>query len=207
MTTNKILKEGHSYSFRSYFELSHETDEILAEFDYSFANRYLDLPRSPRQSEQLGVIRQLIEDVLPLVRLSTETAKREILVAPVLMEITRFCQCQLRIEYNLEVTNWLKGTLDYLLRNQLPNQNNLIVIEAKRDDLVRGFTQLAVEMIALSEFEDCDLLYGTVTMGTAWSFGKLDRRQRLICQDLKLYRVPDDLPELMSILIGILEES
>jgi hypothetical protein len=154
MTKNKILKEDRSYSFRSYFELTHEADEILAEFDYAFANTHLDLPRSPRQSEQLGTIRQLIEDVLPLVRLSTETAKREILVAPVLMEVTRFCHCQLRIEYNLEVNNWLKGTLDYLLRSQ----NSLIVIEAKRDDLVRGFTQLAVEMIALSESEDMDVL-------------------------------------------------
>ncbi|WP_055076362.1 hypothetical protein [Pseudanabaena sp. 'Roaring Creek'] len=170
MTKNKILKEDCSYSFRSYFELTHETDEILAEFDYAFANAHLDLPRSPRQSEHLGVIRQLIEDVLPLVRLSTETAKREILVAPVLMEVTRFCHCQLRIEYNLEVNNWLKGTLDYLLRSQ----NSLIVIEAKRDDLVRGFTQLAVEMIALSESEDMDVLYGVVTMGQQFSLWKFN---------------------------------
>lgn len=201
MTKTKILKEDRSYSFSSYFELTYETDEILAEFGYAFANTHLNLPRSVKQSERVSVIRQQIEDVLPLVRLSTETAKREVLVAPVLMEIARFCQCQLRIEYTLEVNNWLKGTLDYLLRSQ----SSLIVIEAKRDDLVRGFTQLAIEMIALSESEDRDSIYGAVTMGTAWSFGKLDRKERKISQDITLYRVTDDLQDLMSILIGILE--
>ena len=53
------------------------------------------------------------------------------------------------------VNNWLKGNLDYLLRNE----TGLIVVEAKTDDLTRGFTQLAVEMIALALAEELSLLY------------------------------------------------
>ena len=48
-----------------------------------------------------------------------------------MLEVVRYCQCQMRIEYPLTVNNWLKGNLDYLLRST----NNLLVIEAKNDDL------------------------------------------------------------------------
>ena len=35
MAKIKILQEGQSYTFRSYFELPYEADDILAEFNYS----------------------------------------------------------------------------------------------------------------------------------------------------------------------------
>jgi hypothetical protein len=38
------------------------------------------------------------------------------------------------------VNNWLKGNLDYFLKHN----PGLLVVEAKNDDLTRGFTQLAV---------------------------------------------------------------
>lgn len=56
------------------------------------------------------------------------------------------CQKILRIEYPVKVNNLLQGNLDYLIRSI----HSLIVVQAKRDDLTRGFTQLAVEAIALS---------------------------------------------------------
>lgn len=199
MGQTKILQEGQSYSFRSYFEMPYETDDILAEFGYSFATTRLQLPKSNRRSDRLPYLRQQIEDVLPLVRLSSETARRETLVAPVLLEVARFCQCQIRIEYPLTVNNWLKGNLDYLLRLA----NSLLVVEAKNDDLTRGFTQLAVELIALSQAENKDVLYGAVTIGDAWRFGRLNAGERSIMQDIALFRVPDDLDSLMSVLVGI----
>ncbi|MEB3340275.1 hypothetical protein [Okeania sp.] len=35
MPKTKILQEGKSYAFQSYFELSYEADEILGELNYS----------------------------------------------------------------------------------------------------------------------------------------------------------------------------
>jgi galactose mutarotase-like enzyme len=46
MSTHKILQPGASYSFHSYFNLPNDTDEILAEFAYSFTQARLQLPRS-----------------------------------------------------------------------------------------------------------------------------------------------------------------
>ncbi len=197
----KILQEDQSYTFRSYFELPYEADEILAEFDYSLIRTELTLPQTQRELSQLSVLKQKIRSFLPFVSLSSETARRETLVAPILLEIVIYCQCQLRIEYPLNINHWLKGNLDYLLRSK----NNLVIIEAKKDDLTRGFTQLAVELIALSQIEEQEILYGAVTIGNIWQFAKLDRVQHQIIQDLNLFKIPDDLERLVQVLVGILE--
>ena len=197
-----LLKEGQSYTFCSYFEMPYEADDILAEFGYAFRTTRLELPKARQPFTRLADLRQRLEEVLPLVRLSSEVARRETLVAPVLLELARFCRCQLRIEYPLIVNNWLKGNLDYLLLGE----GRLLVIEAKNDDLTRGFTQLAVELIALSERDTLDTLYGAVTIGDAWRFGQLDALTKEVTQDITLYRVPDDLAPLTQRIVGILQK-
>ncbi len=210
MSKPKILQEGQTYTFRSYFELPYETEDILVELGYSFSRVRLTLPSSQRIPERLPSLLEQIEELLPLVTLSSETARRETLVAPVLFELARFCKCQLRLEYPLQVSSWLRGNLDYLVRkiNTIEEgKKNFLVVEAKNDDLSRGFTQLSAELIALSIAEDLDILYGAVTVGDAWSFGKLEAQRQHITQDIALYRVPDDLNILMQILIGIIENT
>ncbi len=198
----KILQDDQSYTFRSYFELSYEAEEILAEFGYLLVKSHLSLPKTNKNLDNLLTIKEKINEILPLISLSNETARRETLVAPILLEIIRYCQCKLKIEYPLKVNNWLQGKLDYLLRSK----NDLLIIEAKNDDLTRGFTQLAVELIALAEIEEQDIFYGAVTMGDIWRFGKLDRQKKEITQDINLFKIPDELMELGCILVGILEE-
>ena len=201
MSKIKILQEGQSYTFRSYFELPYEADEILAELSYSLVKSRLSLPKTRKTLEGLSQIQNKLEDILPFVNLSNETARREILVSPILLEIVHCCHCQLRIEYPLKVNDWLKGSLDYLLRST----NDLLVIEAKNDDLTRGFTQLAVELIALAEVAENNILYGAVTMGDVWRFGKLNQTEKQITQDINLFKMPDDLKDLGEVLVGILE--
>lgn len=66
-------------------------------------------------------------------------------IAPILFDVVYHTHSRLSIEYPLNVTNQLKGTLDYYLHAG----GNFLVVEAKRADLDRGFNQLAVELIAL----------------------------------------------------------
>jgi len=201
MIKRKILQEGREYSFLSYFELPYETDEILAEFDYSLVKVELSLPHTPRELGEIESLKQRIRATLPFLSLSSEIARRESLVSPVLLDIVRYCQCQLRFEYTLNVNSWLKGNLDYLVQS---NQE-LLIIEAKNDDMTRGFTQLAVELIAMSQVDDRNIFYGAVTMGDVWRFGKLDRHQQRIFQDINLFKVPDDLADLIKVMVGILD--
>ncbi len=90
------------------------------------------------------------------------------------------------------------------------SQSQLLVIEAKQEDLTNGFTQLAAELIALDRWEDStDIevqpdLVGAVTTGVLWQFGVLHRETKLIEQSLNSYRVTEDLEQLMRILIAAL---
>jgi hypothetical protein len=201
MAKIKILQDNRSYTFRSYFELPYEADDILAEFDYTLIKSHLSLPQTPNPLNKLPELKQRIEDILPFISLSNETARRETLVSPILLEVIRYCHCQMRIEYPLNINNRLKGNLDYLLILK----NNFLVIEAKNDDLTRGFTQLAVELIALSQIQEKSILYGAVTIGNIWQFGKLDSSEKQINQDINLFKIPGDLDSLFAVIMGILE--
>ena len=197
----KLLDKDASYTFCSYFEMPYDTDEVLAEFGYGYTQARLNLPRTDKTLSGLDQLKTQIEETLPYVQLTSESAKREVLVAPVLTRVATLCHQVLRFEYSLKVSNWLQGNLDYLIRAQ----HQVIVVEAKRDDLTRGFTQLAVEMIALAMVDDApSTIYGAVTMGNLWIFGVLDQQKKLITQDIGGYQVPDDVEDLVRVLVGIL---
>ncbi len=68
--------------------------------------------------------------------------------------------------------------------------------------------KMAVELIALSEWEpEQDLIFGCVTIGELWIFGILDKKQRLIQQNIDSLRVPGDIEVLVDVLVGILEKA
>lgn len=205
MSKSTILEPGKSYTFRNYFEMTYEPDDILAEFGFSLQRSSLDLPKSNTNLDRLIELKNSIQRRLPYVSLTSEAARREILIAPIVLALIDYTQAQLRIEYGINVSEQLKGSLDYYLHTQ----HSLLVIEAKNADLARGFTQLAVELIAMDQWTSSDesLLYGVVSTGDVWQFGVLNREQKQVQQDLNLYRVPADLNDLFSSLIAILNNS
>ncbi|MCP2727543.1 hypothetical protein [Limnofasciculus baicalensis] len=205
MSKATILEPGKSYTFRNYFEMTYEPDDILAEFGFSLKRSSLELPKSNTNLDQLTELKNSIQRRLPYVSLTSEAARREILIAPIVLALIDYTQAQLRIEYAINVSEQLKGSLDYYLHTQ----HNLLVIEAKNADLARGFTQLAVELIAMDQWTTSDetLLYGVVSTGDVWQFGVLNREEKQVQQDLNLYRVPADLNDLFSSLIAILNNS
>lgn len=197
-----LIEEGKSYTFRSYFEMSQETDEILAEFDIGFKAQNLVLPRAEIDPSIVERLQTQLQKRLERVILSSETARREALVSPILFEITELSDSQLRIEYALDVSDKLRGKLDYLVKGR----NNFLVIEAKNDDTTRGFTQLAVELLALSMKEEKqEQFYGAVTTGQSWLFGCFDATKKEVIQDTSIYAVPNALQDLMAILLGVLQ--
>jgi hypothetical protein len=203
MTRRAILQPGQSYTFRQYFEMTYEPEDILAEFGYTLKRSVLSLLQSNIDLDRLDSLKNRIEESLPYISLTSEAARRELLIAPLLLDVVHYTHAQLRIEYPLTVTEQLKGSLDYYLYSS----GKLLVIEAKNADLAKGFTQLAVELIALDQWIESEqlILQGAVSTGDIWQFGILHREQKEIQQGLTLYRVPDDLESLVRILIKILE--
>ena len=54
-------------------------DEILAEFGYDYAKTRLQLPMAQRDIPGLDALKAQIEETLPYVQLTSESAKREVL--------------------------------------------------------------------------------------------------------------------------------
>ena len=203
MTPIKVILSADTLS------LALKNRELAQEFGYSLTRKKLNLPQFSDELDRLGELHDRIEEVLPFVPLTNELARREILISRVVTELIHYTQAELRIEYSLKVSNWLPGNLDYLLRVNSVNQ--LLVIEAKSEDLTRGFTQLVAELVALDQWESATtvdqqpILIGVVSTGTIWQFGRLDRNTKHFEQGINSYRVPEDLEQVMRILVAALK--
>ncbi len=200
-----ILKPDESYTFRRYFELKFAPADILRELGANLTKANLNMPVASLAEIELRRVQNLrerLEEAILRVSLTSEAARREVLIAPILLEVAHITEANINIEYPIEVNRYLRGDLDYYLQSQ----HNILVVEAKQADLTRGFTQLAVELIALDRWIESDdpLLFGAVTTGDIWQFGSFDRQSQRVTQDLILYRVPTDLDILISILVKIL---
>jgi hypothetical protein len=198
-----IIQPDQSYTFSDYFKLNFAPQDILAYFNVSLQRRSLRLPKYAGPLDRAIELKARIEESLPRLSLTSEMARREFLIAPVLTDVLHYTQATLNVEYPVSVSNQLKGSLDYLLQNG----QTFLVIEAKNEDLERGFLQLAIELIALDQWIDSDqpILQGAISTGNIWQFGQFDRQARAITQDLDLYRVPADIDDLLRILVKTLE--
>lgn len=203
MSRRPILDPNRSYTFSNYFDLNVDAFDLVAEFGYTLIRTQLLLPHFSGELKQLDALKERIDAILPYVDLVNETARREIFIAPIVSELVRITHARLSIEYPLQVNQKLQGSLDYYLRTQ----THLLVIEAKQADLTRGFTQLAMEMIALDQWTELPQPYllGAVTTGNIWQFGVLHRQSKQIEQGLNLYRVTEDIEAVIRILLAALK--
>lgn len=195
----KVLDPQASYTFHSYFEMRYNVADILADLGFSYERRYLNLPQS-KASLNTTRIKETLQRNLRYAEPSSEAARREMLIAPVLVELCELLDARLDIEYPIKVSNWLKGSIDY----RVVTTNTITVVEAKQADLTHGFVQLAAELIAMDKWIEGDvpMLYGAVTTGEDWRFGILQRAAKQITQDIALYRVPENIEKLLRVLMA-----
>lgn len=202
-----IFKEDKKYTFSDYFLMTNPTDEIVGEFGYSFSFEVINLPKFFNYDQ--NIITNLVTtyyNILPKIIITSEIAKREFLIAPILLEIVKNTDIKINVEYPLDIDDKLSGFLDYLLCSK----QDLIVIEAKKKDLDSGFNQLAAELIALDKYEDnenIDILYGAITVGDIWKFGILDRKNKHIIKNIHSHTIPEDTEEVFSIIMGIINKN
>lgn len=200
-----LLIEGKRYSFSDYFNMSATAEEISQAFEYRFQLTHLVYPHNLIVDPSLvEKIQSFYYRLRPRIKSHSEIAKREFMIAPLLHEIILAVEADLNIEYPIDIDNYLNGVIDYVLQST----EKLIVIEAKKGDLDRGFNQLMVEMIALDHYEIIEqppIIYGALTIGEVWRFAQLERQEKRITQDLNLFRFPQDVEALLAIFLGILK--
>lgn len=199
-----VISPEQSYTFHDYFKLRASTDDVLAYFGYEKENGWVDFPKFTAELPNLQFISSRLEEHVINISLENELTRREFLIAPVMSEVRHITNAKLRSEYWFEYNNQLKGWLDYFVRKEA----QLLVVEAKNADMGRGFTQLAVEMIALDKAEETEkqIIYGVVSTGQEWRFSLLNRTSKKISQDLSTFTLPQNTEDILRILIGILEQ-
>jgi hypothetical protein len=198
----KVISPDQSLTFSDYFKLRARTEDILEYFGYKKINEMSRLKQSEIEIPKFDYLSAQIEDHLLHISLENEITRREFLIAPILSFVRQITDAKLNSEYWFEVNHQLKGSLDYyLIREQ-----DLLVVEAKNADLTRAFAQLAVELVALDRAAETDkeIIYGAVSTGQEWQFGRLERSNKTFYQGINVYVLPNNLEEITRILIGIL---
>ena len=137
---------------------------------------------------------ELLEEYLPLARaISTEKAKSELLVVPILVEIRKILGRKISVFsgslFNVDIYLGLTGYGDFLitLSEEMYAISSPVVtlVEAKNDLIVNGIGQCVAEMVAAQIFNQkqdnsVSTIYGVVTTGTACLFLKLGLWNRII---------------------------
>ncbi len=136
------------------------------------------------------LLQDTLKETIPwAIAVSSEKARSEGIINPVLLEVKRQLQGQISVfsgvEFNVEPEAELTGYVDFLL-SRSPEQlfikaPAVVLVEAKKEDLKPGLGQCLAEMVAAQRFnqqkqQPISTIYGTVTSGTVWRFLKLEEQ-------------------------------
>lgn len=198
------LDPSGSYTFSDYFKTNADSREIAKFFGYRLQREELDLLAVPVPfPETVHTLQIDLREISKKVYINSEQARREFLIAPILFLLSKsMTDFRLNVEKYIFASDQLKGSLDYYLSGQ----QSVVVIEAKNSDIVNGMKQLVAELIALDKLEEPEqmFLHGAVSIGDDWRFARLNRAGKEIIEDIKLYRVPEEIEILFGILFGLL---
>ena len=147
-------------------------------------------------------LQTLLETNLPwAIATSTEKARSEAIINPVLLEVRNIFNQQISVfsgeEFNVDAAVGLTGVCDFLI-SRSPEQLDIeapaiVMVEAKKGDLKVGLGQCIAEMVAAQRFNEAkgrsiSAIYGSVSSGTAWRFLKLEGQ--IVTIDLTDYPLP-----------------
>ncbi|QLE58823.1 hypothetical protein [Nostoc sp. TCL26-01] len=165
-------------------------------------------------SDLLSTILQ--ENVDLAVAISSEKARSEMIISPILLEIRRKYNYKISlcsgVDFTVDAQRGLNGFCDFIL--SLSSEQLLICIpimvfvESKNENLRSGLAQCIAEMVADQIFNDksgnqSKTIYGAVTIGTIWQFIKLDGN--VVSIDLSEYYIKD-IKKILGILYSAIAQ-
>jgi len=187
------------------------SDFTIEEAIERFELEVLTLPFTIQPLTSTPELDAALSRYLPLATsISTEKARNELIVTPILLEVRAFFQD--RIGYfsgrslTVDISLGLNGECDFLLSAD-PNQTVVqapivVIVEAKNADLTRALGQCAAQMVGAFRFNlrrgHPHQIYGAVTTGTNWKLLTLNQQQLRI--SLNEYLVPPQLPIVLGFL-------
>jgi hypothetical protein len=188
-------------------------EEVKARFRIRIAETaeyFADIPPATVSDFLIGM---LTENVPLAVAISTEKARSELIIAPVLLETRRQVQRRVSlfsgVEFTVDQSQGLNGVCDFLFSlspEQLTIEVPVVaIVEAKNDNLKSGLGQCMAEMVAARLFNrekgrELPSVYGVVTTGSLWKFMRLEGD--VVSLDFREYPI-SELGRVVGILVSM----
>ena len=145
----------------------------------------------------------------------SEASRCETIIFPILREVYKQYadRCALWIQRSIAYDEHLHGTPDYVVATKselgktVLGMPLLIVVEAKRNDFQQGWGQCLAALVAAQQLNDdtaSSPVFGIVTDGTLWEFGKL--LGNVFTKNRGSYTV-DTLPSLFGALMFVFDST
>jgi hypothetical protein len=164
------------------------------------------------------LLRQSLREYVPLaLDISTEKARSEFIIAPILAEVRRQLDDRVSlfsgVEFSVNIEQGLRGVCDFLLSAsplQLAIEAPVVaVVEAKNENIKQGIVQCIAELVAAQQFNHEQgnpilTVYGAVTTGSVWKFLRL--QQSRVTVDTSEYYVKE-VEKIVGILVTMLREA
>ncbi|MEM7535515.1 MAG: hypothetical protein AAF639_25290 [Chloroflexota bacterium] len=139
-----------------------------------------------RVEQSAFLVETLAENIPLALSISTEKARSELMVMPILVEVRKQLNRQISlfsgVEFTVDTSMGLSGYCDYILsRSSIQifiDAPVVCMVEAKNLDLSKAYPQCIAEMIAAQRFNaeksnEIETIWGAVTTGSNWRFIRL----------------------------------
>ncbi len=159
----------------------------------------------------------LKENVDLAVAISSEKARSEMIISPILLEIRRKFNYEISlfsgVDFTVDSQRGLNGFCDFILslssEQLLVRSPVVVLVESKNENLRSGLAQCIAEMVAAQFFNErggnkIKAIYGAVTIGTIWQFLKLEGN--VVSIDLSEYYIKD-IKKILGILYSAIAQS
>ena len=161
------------------------------------------------------LLQEILRRNLPLaLAISTEKARSEMIIAPVLLEVWGQMEGQVSLfsgtDFTVDAARGLNGVCDFLL-SLSPEQLTIeapvaVVAEAKNENMRQGIAQCIAAMVAAQLFNRqrknaIETVHGAVTTGNIWKFLRLT--EAVVQVDVAEYYIKD-VERIVGILLSIL---
>ena len=159
---------------------------------------------------------ELARNVPVALAIGTEKARSEMIVGDVLLELRDHFDQQISlfsgIDFSVDAEKGLTGVCDFLVSlSPVPfvlEAPIIVLVEAKKDDVLEGIGQCVAEMIAAQQFNaergnSISCIYGVSTTGADWRFLKLEGQKLHI--DTEFYSI-HACDKILGILASMVEQ-
>ncbi|MEG4288041.1 hypothetical protein Q5692_04520 [Microcoleus sp. C2C3] len=164
-------------------------EKVQKNFDLTISED-LDIFANVPELEPSNLLTEFLADYAQLaLKINTEKARSEMIIAPILLDFRKQVSSKISlfsgVDFNVDYERGLNGTCDYIISNSTEQlfvkSPVIILVEAKKENIVGGLGQCTSEMLAAQVFNEREgnkipVILGAVTSGNIWRFLQLEEK-------------------------------